>query len=248
MTANHHPPKISIIIVTYNAAATLQKCLDSIYAQTYPSLEIIVLDGASTDGTVAILEKNKDKIAYWKSEPDKGIYEAMNTALEHFTGEWVYFLGADDVLYPDFSAFAAQLKDHAHVYYGNVMFRGKKHRGEVSAYQHAKGAVCHQAVIYPKEIFTKKGMRFNTKYRIVADHELNMRCWRKFPFRYLDYTIALFNDSGISSTKVDHVFKKDQLKLTFKYHGLITGIRYAIRLMKERRNPDAYKTAPPTDK
>src|SRR5579864_471869 len=103
-------PKISIIIVTYNAAAYLQKCLDSIYRQKYPSIEIIVLDAESTDGTVDILKANTNKITFWKSEKDEGIYDAMNKALEHVTGEWVYFLGADDELLDDFSDMAYALK------------------------------------------------------------------------------------------------------------------------------------------
>lgn len=240
-------PKVSIIIVTFNAADTLQKCLDSIYRQTYPFLEIIVLDGASTDGTVDILKANTGKITFWKSEPDRGIYYAMNNALEYITGEWVYFLGSDDLLYDDFSALAYQLKDHTCIYYANVMFRGQKYRGEVNEYKHAKDTVCHQAIIYPKEVFVERKMRFNTEYKISADHELNMRCWKKFRFRYIDLTIAFFNDAGVSSTKKDHTFKRDQLKLVFKYHSLSAAFRYAVRLFKEKINPKAYKPAPPTN-
>lgn len=239
-------PKISIIIVTYNAAATLQKCLDSIYRQTYPFLEIIILDGASTDGTVDVLRENSSKIVFWKSEPDQGIYHAMNKALEYFTGDWVYFLGADDVLYHDFSTLAFQLSDHRCIYYANVIFRGQKYRGEVTEYKHAKSTVCHQAIIYPREIFTGHHMRFNTKYKISADHELNMRCWKKFRFKYVDLTIAFFNDMGISSTKTDHIFENDKLKLIFKYHSLSTAFRYAVRLLKEMISPKAYQPAPPT--
>jgi len=205
------------------------------------------MDGASTDGTVSILEANSGKIAFWKSEPDEGIYYAMNHALEYFTGDWVYFLGADDVLYDDFSALALQLKDHACIYYANVMFGGEKYRGEVTEYKHAKDTVCHQAIIYPKQVFVERKMRFNTKYKISADHELNMRCWRKFRFRYIDLTIAFFNDMGVSSTKTDHAFKGDKLKLIFKYHGLATALRYAVRLFKKKLNPGAYKPAPPAN-
>src|ERR1700730_11011275 len=98
--------KISIIIVTYNAENTLQRCLDSIYIQAYPEIEIIVIDGNSTDNTVEILKRNSSRIAFWKSEPDEGIYDAMNKAIKHITGKWVYFLGADDELFSDFSKLA----------------------------------------------------------------------------------------------------------------------------------------------
>src|SRR5580693_3513958 len=97
------PGRISIIIVTYNAAATLQVCLESIYSQSYKDLEIIVIDGQSTDGTVDILKQNTARLAYWKSEKDEGVYDAMNKGVKHLTGQWVYFLGADDELLPGFS-------------------------------------------------------------------------------------------------------------------------------------------------
>jgi glycosyltransferase involved in cell wall biosynthesis len=83
--------KLSIIVVTYNAAATLQACLDSIYAQSYPNIELVVIDGNSTDGTQEILKANSTRIAFWQSEPDKGIYDAMDKALRHITGQWFIF-------------------------------------------------------------------------------------------------------------------------------------------------------------
>src|SRR4051794_25072849 len=112
--------KISIIVVTYNAGSILQNCLDSIFRQAYPAIEIIIIDGKSDDNTVSIIEKNSSRIAYWKSEPDEGIYDAMNKALKHVTGEWIYFIGADDELLPGFSDMAMELIDTAAIYYGNV--------------------------------------------------------------------------------------------------------------------------------
>src|ERR1700761_9516073 len=154
-------PKVSIIIVTLNVEDILQNCLDSIYRQQYPNIEIVIIDGKSSDRTVGIIQANSNKVAYWQSEKDAGIYYAMNTGLDKITGDWVYFLGADDVLFDDFSKLAHQLKDHSLVYYGNVLLDGQKFRGKISAYQHSKSAICHQAIIYPKEVFDK--YRFNTK-------------------------------------------------------------------------------------
>ncbi|MET0572762.1 MAG: glycosyltransferase, partial [Pedobacter agri] len=87
---------VTIIIVTFNADKTLQNCLNSIYEQKSDQLKIIVIDGGSTDHTVDILKKNNNKIFFWKSEKDAGIYDAMNKALEYLDTDWVYFLGADD--------------------------------------------------------------------------------------------------------------------------------------------------------
>jgi len=87
-------PVISIVIVTYAAAGTLQNCLNSIYNQKYPALKIIIIDGESSDGTIDIIKANLNKIYYWVSEKDAGIYYAMNKALKKVTGEWVYFFGS----------------------------------------------------------------------------------------------------------------------------------------------------------
>jgi len=240
----HNTSKISIVIVTLNAADTLQKCLDSIYKQRYPSIEIILMDGASSDNTIEILKANSDKIAVWKSEKDGGVYEAMNKALGYVTGDWVYFLGADDELFDDFSELAFQLNDPSLIYYGNVLLDGEKFRGKVSGYQHSKSAICHQAIIYPRKVFDK--YRFNTKYRISADHELNMRAWKDkdFTFHYVDLIIANYNHTGMSSLNIDKDLEKDKPKVILKNHGVINWIRYEIRLLKGRIFPRKRKSMP----
>jgi glycosyltransferase involved in cell wall biosynthesis len=92
-------PVISIIVAVYNGAKTLQRCIDSVSNQTYLNKELIIIDGGSTDGTIDLLMANNDKIAYWKSEPDNGIYHAWNKALGHASGDWICFLGSDDYLW-----------------------------------------------------------------------------------------------------------------------------------------------------
>ncbi len=91
-------PYISIVTATYNSVQLLQRCLDSVSSQTFKAVEHIVIDGASTDGTVEIIKLNKEKIAYSVSEPDTGVYNAWNKAVPHTRGEWVLFLGSDDRL------------------------------------------------------------------------------------------------------------------------------------------------------
>jgi glycosyltransferase involved in cell wall biosynthesis len=235
-------PKISIIIVTLNVEKTLQDCLNSIYSQEYPALEIVVTDGGSTDGTVDILKANNAKIDFWKSEKDEGIYYAMNKALEYIKGDWVYFLGADDMLFNDFSKLAYQVKKLSIIYYANVLWEGEKFRGKVSSYQHSKSAICHQAIIYPKQVFDK--YRFNTLYRASADHELNMRCWKdkNFTFHYIDLIIANFNHTGFSSLNIDQNFEKNKSKLILKNHGFINWARYAFRQLKGTLFPNHKKS------
>jgi len=224
--------KISIVIVTYNAAETLQKCLDSIYAQTYPAIEIVIIDGASTDDTKAILEANADRIAFWKSEKDAGIYDAMNKALKHITGQWIYFLGADDELLPAFSEFATELKDAKAIYYANVWHNGIKRSESVSDYYMAKVGIYHQAIIYPKAVFEK--YQYEQKYPVAADYALNMKLFNdpNFHFEYRDLIIANYNHTGVSATVVDEPFEKDKSKLILQNFGLKIWLRYMFRQIK----------------
>lgn len=94
-------PYISIVTATYNSALYLQRCIDSVASQTFSAVEHIVIDGASTDGTVEIIKANESKLAYWVSEPDTGVYSAWNKAMPYVKGEWVLFLGSDDRLADD---------------------------------------------------------------------------------------------------------------------------------------------------
>jgi glycosyltransferase involved in cell wall biosynthesis len=91
-------PRISVIPVVYNAVATLEETILSVINQDFDNFEFIIIDGRSTDGTIEIIKKYQDKITLWISEPDKGIYDAMNKGIQNAKGEYVYFLGAEDVL------------------------------------------------------------------------------------------------------------------------------------------------------
>jgi glycosyltransferase involved in cell wall biosynthesis len=228
--------KVSVLIVTYNASETLQACLNSIYRQKFPSIEIVVIDGKSTDGTVKILEENSNHIHYWKSEPDNGIYDAMNKAIKQATGNWIYFLGADDVLFDEFTNLAHELKENDTVYYGRVLTLGGP-TIPVNAYSFAKYGICHQAMIYPKAVFEKN--IFNTKYKISADYALNMSLFnsKAVHFTFKNHLIAKFNHTGVSSVSIDKAFEKDRAGLVFKYFGLKIWLRFLFWRLKRNSKP-----------
>jgi len=233
--------KISIIIVTYNAANYLQTCLSSIENLVLPDIDVIIVDGASTDGTVDIIRNNTQVVKKWISEPDKGIYDAMNKGLKLTSGNWVYFLGADDTLLPEFSKMLMELVDSDTIYYGSVLARGGKYLGLLTPYAQAKIGICHQAMIYPKAVFEE--YQFDLKYRISADHHLNMKLWsdKKFKIKFVDYIIANFNHSGISSTQKDWLFEKDKQALIFRYFGIKIGFRFLFRELKATISKKKYK-------
>jgi glycosyltransferase involved in cell wall biosynthesis len=224
--------KVSIIIVTYNADKDLQKCLNSIKEQTYTPIEVVVVDGLSQDQTVGILEKNSDVITNWISEKDNGIYDAMNKALKMITGDWVYFLGGDDILLPDFSQMLHELKEKNTIYYGSVLKGKDKYLGYLTPYNQAKTGICHQSMIYPKSVFDK--YNFDERYKISADHHLNMKCWADpdFHIQFSDFIIADFNETGISSVSKDELFEKDKGSLMLKYFGVSIWMRFLFRELK----------------
>ena len=93
-------PLVTVITAVLNAVGAIKDCIESVVRQEYPNIEHIVLDGGSSDGTVDVLRHYDDRIALWRSEPDRGIYDAWNKALREARGEWICFLGADDEFLP----------------------------------------------------------------------------------------------------------------------------------------------------
>ncbi|RCH54558.1 glycosyltransferase [Mucilaginibacter hurinus] len=234
MVSSTQHQTVTIIIVTYNAASTLQTCLDSVYMQAYPAIELVVIDGGSNDGTVRILEENANRIHYWKSEHDNGIYDAMNKALKKANGEWIYFLGADDELLPDFSNMCFALTDKHAIYYGSVLTRGLKPLGKVSDYYLAKHGIIQQSIIYPSVVF--KWHNYNLKYPSSADFALNMQTFgdKRLRWQYLDFVIAKFCDTGVSGHSRDKIFEKDKPRLILKNFGFKFWLRFMLRKLRGR--------------
>ena len=209
-------PLISIITVVLNSVHTLETAIKSVLSQKINNHEYIIVDGGSVDGTIEIIRKYESQLACWISEPDKGVYDAMNKAVSIARGKWLYFLGADDQLLKDFNDVSNYLKDDKTLYYGHV-YRPRVDRiydGKFSGYKLACRNICHQSVFYPAYIWGKYA--YDTKYRIMADYELNLRCFAdpEIKFHYFPKTVALFTDKGgISSSGVDTEFEKVKLSL-----------------------------------
>ena len=230
---------LTIVIVTLNAETTLQRCLDSIYRQHIADIKIIIIDGDSSDDTKIIIKANSNRLYYWESEPDSGIYDAMNKALKYLTSDWVYFLGADDQLLPEFSMFIESLKEPLGIYYANVLAGGEKRLGYLSRYQIAKFGIYHQAMIFPVSLF--KNLKYEVKYRISADYAfiLTVAGMKGIKFIYKNFIIADYSQSGISGKQVDLVFQRAKPSLILKNFGLLSWLRFKIHKRKNMHNPRA---------
>ncbi len=206
-------PKVTVIVAVYNGAKTLSACLDSICRQTYRNKELVIMDGGSSDGTVGILQENSGRISYWESSPDRGIYHAWNKALSHASGEWIYFLGADDIFHDDdvlekFSAKMAGLESPPLVAYGKIEYcknstRTVMGRAWNEIENKMKSGMCmpHQGVFHHRRLFQLCGS-FDEKYQIAGDYHLLLKSLRiESPFFLGDLVVADQYAGGKSSVR-----------------------------------------------
>lgn len=214
-------PLISIITVTRNAARDLPGCLDSVAAQTDVPYEHWVVDGGSTDGTLELLASRNDPRIRWISEPDRGIYDAMNKAVRLARGQWIYFLGSDDRMRADaLRSMASFFRNPLTIYYGDVWMtkRNIRYAGKFGAAKLALKNICQQAIFYPARVFETH--TFNERYTVQADWALNMACWKdsQFLFQYVPLMVADFKDEGgISSERRDLAIERDYTLLLRRY-------------------------------
>lgn len=223
-------PFFSIIVPTYNAANTVQRCLRSVLAQTNTDVEIIVQDGNSSDETEEVVCRIDDSRIRFFSERDNGVYDAMNKAIDHSTGMWLLFLGSDDYLYNStvLTDMRKELnRSAAALVYGNVKIIGDTpwakdgtiYNGEIDLPSLlSKHNYSHQAIFYHRRIF-EDGHRYNLKYRICADYDFNLFCTAKYHVQYIPIVVSCFVSGGLSSVNDDEVFIQDTWTNIIRYFG-----------------------------
>lgn len=226
--------KISIVTVTLNAGHYLERCIKSVISHNSLNIEFIIWDGGSVDGTLDIIKKYERHIAFWKSEKDSGVYDAMNKAVKVATGDWIYFLGADDALLEG-TEFIVPKFQHPHtIYYGDISYSGQRMiREAYNSCRLANENICHQAIFYPRHVFDL--YQYDLKYPVAADWVLNMKLWsdKRFKFEYHPYVIADFSDSGISSKNKDVKFYEDQLSIIRNSLGLWIYLRVRFKMLQK---------------
>lgn len=199
--------RISIITVCYNRAETIERAIRSVINQDYEDLEYIMIDGGSTDGTVDIIRKYEGDIAYWVSEKDDGIYEAMNKGLSRATGEIVAFLNSDDWYEENIlSEVAQKFEDkEVRILCGDVYCH---HDGVVSRYcvnKEAEEEIRFRMIYWQPAMFVRKELfelygGFDTRYRIAADYDWMLRMYdRHIAISLIDRALTNFSYGGIST-------------------------------------------------
>ncbi len=198
-------PLISIITVVYNRRTTLPLTLASVFGQTYPHVEYIIIDGASTDGTVEYLEQYRSQLGYFASAPDAGLYDAMNKGLDRATGDFCLFLNAGDAFYtPDSLAeLVAEITDPDVYYYGTAVMTDGKHIYRLNPMARpvgplfpARGLPNHQASLFPRAFYQNN--RYDLSFRIAADDDYKIRALRAYPNQHIPSLTVIFELGGLS--------------------------------------------------
>ena len=225
----------SIIIPTFNARDKLLGTLDSIRAQNFDDLEIWVQDGNSSDGTREFLKQQRD--IGWASEPDAGVYDAMNKGIAATKGRFLYFLGAGDELEPGVLAQVAEVvgtstSSQALFLYGDVFWTTLERRydGQFSQWKMTQRSVCHQAIFYDRAIFGRLGL-YDLRYPIGADFALNIAVFgdKAIEKRWIDVVISRYEGGGLSSTVRDEVFLEDLPRLINRHFSFSIRVLYRLR-------------------
>jgi len=231
-------PLFSIIMPVFNGAGGLEKTIASVLAQPEPLFEFHVQDGGSTDGTVRLLEQAGPQVK-WASEPDSGVYDAMNKGLAAASGEFLYFLGAGDTLRPGVLEQVAAALPRASLtyFYGNVYAEayGRVYNGRYSPWKLSRLNICHQAVFAHRSLFDRIGP-FDTRYSIMADHVWNMKCFGDPAIHkiYSELVIADYATGGLSQQQPDPMLITDRLTLIRQNLG---PVPYLLNLLAARLPP-----------
>lgn len=194
-------PLITIITVCYNASKYIEKTILSVINQTYSNIEYVIIDGGSSDGTIDIIKKYSKHITFWVSEPDKGIYDAMNKGIKHASGEWINFMNCGDTFTDNNvieTIFENNIYKGVKVIYGNIVWVNHNTFTQQKAYPlktiSYRMPFCHQAS-FIKTSYAKQNL-FNTKFKIASDyhcmHTLYYNHGEK-AFYYIDLYIANFD-------------------------------------------------------
>ena len=204
--------KVSVITVCYNSTATIEKTILSVASQTYKNIEYIIIDGNSRDNTVAVINNHQDKISKWISEPDNGLYDAMNKGIAMATGDLIGILNSDDTFNSDtvieeIANFHLQNDIDASI--GNIIQHresGKVVRLYSSKYWNPEKLKMgfmppHPSIFIKRELFDKFGI-YNLGFKIGADYELITRFFlkNKITWKYSGITTTDMLIGGLSSS------------------------------------------------
>lgn len=243
-------PLLSIITINYNDKSGLEKTFKSVFDQSYQDFQFILIDGGSSDGSKTLIENHRSKIDYWVSEPDRGIYNAMNKGIMNATGEYLLFVNSGDYLYSNSTLslairyFESKAKD---IYYGNIIMKGDherlmKYPEKLTFNFFFGGSLGFPCTFIKKESLLQLNC-FDENYKIASDWKFFIVgiCKYKFTYQYIDETITVFNLDGISSTNTKLAFEEREIVLKQEFELFIDDYNEYILLKNYFKKYNLYK-------
>jgi glycosyltransferase involved in cell wall biosynthesis len=227
--------KVSIVTICYNCVGEIENTIKSVIAQTYQNREYLIIDGASKDGTLDIVNKYKTDIDYILSEPDHGIYDAMNKGLMKASGDWIIFMNAGDNFYDEtvLSKFMKCINNETIIAYGDVMNIGSfyKYRSLADKLSNMdKYMTVHHQSTFTRLDYHKKHP-FNLAYHLSADYDFFYHAYFRdnVKFQYIPQIVANFDRSGISSSNFRKSYAED-LKIWGKENDTLFKLKMNAKM------------------
>ena len=231
--------KISLITVSFNSAGTIGDTIQSVLSQDYPNIEYIIVDGNSRDATIDIIKSFDGKISKWKSEPDKGIYDAMNKGLKMATGDVIGMINSDDMYSGSdiISRVAAQFEDeNIDAVFGDLIVVDPDNMQRVVRCYSSKNwrpdkfgrgfMPAHPTFFVRRKYYDTIGV-FKTDYRIASDYELLIRFLyvHKLRYKYLPLTMVTMRKGGVSSSGLkSNVILNNEILRACRENGIKTNL------------------------
>lgn len=233
--------KISIITVVYNNEATIRQAIESVLTQSYPEIEYVIIDGNSQDSTVSIIEEYKNRLGYFISEPDKGLYDAMNKGIQAATGEVIGILNSDD-LYQDNNVLLDVMSQfHSDssldIVYGDLVYVKKEAvnqvvRNWISKEYYTKffddGNVPPHPSLFLKNTVYKKVGFFDLDFKLASDYEFMFRVFKKnhFKSKYINRLIVKMRLGGETNKSIQNIINQNkEILKAWRQNGLHPPLR-----------------------
>jgi len=225
------PFLLTVITVVYNGENLIGNTIESVARSKTPEVEFIVVDGGSKDNTIARVKRAGEVVDHWISEPDKGIFDAMNKGIGLAKGRWLIFINAGDQLLPEaLRKIKLQEKNEYALVYGNTI---REHYTRTFPYSEkmietGNIPMCHQSTFYNQELLGDE-MYYKTDYKFFGENELFMRVYKSnFKTLYVNCDVAYFLPGGVSGS-VNSETRKAKYKSVFRHFG-IRGLLFTLAL------------------
>lgn len=232
--------KISIVTVVFNGASTLERTIKSVIAQNYDSVEYIIIDGASTDGTLSIIDKYKDHLAYFHSKKDKGIYDAMNQGIDIATGDYIALINADDWLEDNVIEKIVnilQCNEKIDILHGNINYIRNNESKLYKPKLDKKAFLWHGMSYFHPTFFVKKEVyntiKYDETYKLLSDYKFTLECFNEgYCFYYFDEVIVNFSADGASSNFRTRILEGHNIRLENGYSRVLVYLSTLLRIFK----------------